>query len=120
MTRRSDDESGSSAGFTQKPRRAWIIGQFPADHLERDDRIQHRIASAIRYCHRAGAECDRNPIVIQFHFEMSVTQRSGDILLRRERPTQHASQALAIRAELRQRVFAFWTNPDRVCLDLHF
>jgi hypothetical protein len=45
-------------------------------NFKRDDGIQNRIARAISYRHRAGAELDRKAVRADFHFKVIVLQRS--------------------------------------------
>src|SRR4029077_11743272 len=66
----------SGAGFTQEARsRPGILCDSSVDYFKRDDGIQHCVARAISYRHRAGAELDRKAVRADFHFKVIVLQR---------------------------------------------
>ncbi len=66
----------SRARFAQEPRldsghlRDLSVYDFKSDHG-----IQNRVARAISYRHRSGAELDRKAVRADFHFKVIVLQR---------------------------------------------
>jgi hypothetical protein len=68
----------SRARFAQKARSsAGVLRDVPIDDLKSDSRVQHCIASAVRYGHSSGTELDWKTIRAHFHLEVCVFQRSG-------------------------------------------
>src|SRR4030095_562000 len=65
------------ACLTQEARTGRGIGrQFPRNDLQRDGRIEDRVASTVSNAHRSRAKYLRVAIGVDFHFEVSVTQRT--------------------------------------------
>ena len=101
--------------FAQKTRpRAGILRDTPVDDLERNGRVQDRIASAVSYGHCSGTELDRKTILTYFHFEVGVSQWSGRqptarrwffrlFTVREKAKANEATQALPLWTALSQR-----------------
>src|SRR4030095_11272440 len=104
------------ARFPQEPRsHRRALRLLSIDHLERDDRAQDRIASAISNSHRTRAKLDRKAVLADLDFKMSVTQRtrhqstacpafcSRRLISWRKHYAHQATQALSVRPQPGQR-----------------
>src|SRR5262249_286690 len=103
------------ARFPQKTRPcARILRDAAVDNLEGNLRVQHCIASAVRYGHRSRAKLDRKAIRTDFHLEMGVFQWTGRqatsrswsfrfFAIREKTKANKATQAFTFRTNLGQR-----------------